>query len=285
MRYEVDDPDHPGEKINVYKLQRSDPARILPVDLRTLDSLLKRDAWDRAEAIAILAGLVPHDDSQYFNGVPTPHGYLDGTDAVWRRHLLLPHPQWERQFLPDCAMLAGYAKGEPMDERRTPHKWIAWALSKGFRPYWMDLAVAQGWIEDPVTTPRGTAQGSAAQVAEREADKARTESGADPAPEPLTTQQIALAFGRLWPGGQPLGVFLRKGVPKWLEVAIAVRAAPRSKTGHRWNPVTFAERLRDRKGIEPAKLSLAFREREELHAWRDSWKARVQWFTQYDDKD
>lgn len=283
MRYEVDDPDHPGEKINVYKLQRSDPARILPVDLRTLDSLLKRDAWDRAEAIAILAGLVPHDDSQYFNGVPTPHGYLDGTDAVWRRHLLLPHPQWERQFLPDCAMLAGYAKGEPMDERRTPQEWIAWALSKGFRPYWLDYAVARARIAEPAATPSGNAQDSAAKVNTREPSTAPTVPSASAAPEPLTTEQIAFAFGRLWTGEQPLGVFLRKGVPKWLEVAIAVRAAPRSKVGHRWDPVKFAERLRDRKRIDPARLSLVFREREELHAWRDSWRKASAIFAQFDD--
>lgn len=102
-------------------------------------------------------------------------------------------------------------------------------------------------------------------------------------PDPLTTEQVASAFSRLWIGEQTLTQFLRKSLPKWLEPAIKHRAPPRSKTGHRWNPVKFAELLRDRRGIDEAKLSRAFADCDELRPWRSAWRSAQSAFHQFDD--
>lgn len=62
--------------------------------------------------------------------------------------------------------------------------------------------------------------------------------------------------------------------------AIEVRAKARSKVGHRWNPVRFAELLRDRRQVDAKMLNRAFRTRDELEAWREAWQRAQSAFDQ-----
>ena len=102
-------------------------------------------------------------------------------------------------------------------------------------------------------------------------------------PDPLTREQIASAFGGVWKSAAEWALYLSKGVPRWLMPALAVRAAPRAKAGHRWNPVSFAELLRAKKGISDETLNRAFRIRNELASWRPAWQQAQSAWHQFDD--
>ena len=143
MPHYVNDPENPGQHIDANELVRRNPLTPPPPDSRIVDGLLKRDAWTRREAIAILAGADPRHAREYFHGVPIPTGYLDGTTALSLLAAGLHHPR-EAQIQADCAMLSSYSEGQPTDEQRAPGDWLAWAESKGFTPYWLDAARVAG---------------------------------------------------------------------------------------------------------------------------------------------
>ncbi|OIQ83767.1 hypothetical protein GALL_344290 [mine drainage metagenome] len=96
--------------------------------------------------------------------------------------------------------------------------------------------------------------------------------GIEAVAEPLTREQIARAFGGAWKSPAEWTRYLSKGLPEWLAPAIAVRAQPRAKAGHRWNPVKFAELLRDKKSVLDVTLNRAFRTKDELASWRIAWE-------------
>lgn len=101
-------------------------------------------------------------------------------------------------------------------------------------------------------------------------------------PAALSVEELAMAFGDVWDGGTTLRAFLAKGVPKWLEPAIAVRARPRSKDGHQWNPLEFARLLRDQKRVPEHKLDQLFRSQNSLARWREAWARERDAFHQFD---
>lgn len=136
MPHYVNDPENPGQHIDVIELVRRNPWETPPPDSRIVAALLNRDTWTRREAIAILAGYAPGAAREYFAGLPIPAGYLDGTTALSLQAAGLNHPR-ESQIQADCTMLSGYAQGQPDDEQRMPSEWLAWAASKGYRPYWL----------------------------------------------------------------------------------------------------------------------------------------------------
>ncbi|MDE2254175.1 MAG: hypothetical protein KGL42_07930 [Betaproteobacteria bacterium] len=111
------------------------------------------------------------------------------------------------------------------------------------------------------------AQETSVDTAER--DQREREAGAR---EPLTNDQIAAAFGALWHGRQTLRQFLANRVPNWLSPAVAEKVRERDKRGRRWDPVKFAELLRDQKRVTAEQLNRAFRTRSELMPWLSSWQ-------------
>ena len=139
-----------------------------------------------------------------------------------------------------------------------------------------------GWLRLPSLTtsvPAAVDAGGPQQPAHVEkAPRAGDELG----PEPLTRAQIALAFGDVWKSTAEWVIYLKSGVPQWLEPAIVVRAKARSKVGHRWHPVKFAERLRDKQQVDIHLLNKAFRTRDELAPWRDAWQRAQSAFSQFD---
>ncbi len=105
-------------------------------------------------------------------------------------------------------------------------------------------------------------------------------------PEPLTTAQIAFAFGSLWPKEwrrSTLGKYLERGTPKSLEGAIVKRAQLGSREGRQWNPVRFAEWLRDKQHVKEAQIGSAFRTVNELRAWNGEWLKAWDAFHEYRD--
>ena len=141
MPFYVDDPENPGKKADVLDIQRRDPFQDLPP--YRLTAYLKRDSWTRREAILLLAGFSP-DSTQWTEtteglGQTQAGGiaYLDGTTDQQRSVENLPHPR-TYENISDLQDLAVWARGAPLDERRTPSEWIEWAASKEFNPYWID---------------------------------------------------------------------------------------------------------------------------------------------------
>ncbi|MDA8416487.1 MAG: hypothetical protein M0Z78_05365 [Betaproteobacteria bacterium] len=138
MPHYIEDPTNPGQHIDVIDLLRRNPLiAALPVDPRILDALLKRDSWSRREAVAILAGYDPSLAKEWFQGIPIPHGFMDGTTSLSLAAAGLGNPLSE-QIMADCVKLSGYCAGQDMAERKPPAEWLAWAESKGFKPYWLD---------------------------------------------------------------------------------------------------------------------------------------------------
>lgn len=132
---------------------------------------------------------------------------------------------------------------------------------------------------EPTSAPAGLDTGAQQQSAKVEKAPG---TGNEVEREHLTREQLALAFGPLWTGRAPLGVYLVKADAKWLQDAIAVRGKRGSQRGHRWNPVTFAELLRDCKRIPESKLSQAFRDCDSLKPWRDAWGKACSAFHKFD---
>ena len=138
-----DDPENPGKPVDVIELQKRNPLEPLPPHPEIIGALLKRDSWQRREAILILAGYDPDitdwpDDGMKF--AMTPNGrvaYLDGTMAHQLQANGLTHPM-EGECLKFACQLQGYSKNERLDEKKSPQEWIEWAESKEFKPYWLD---------------------------------------------------------------------------------------------------------------------------------------------------
>ena len=290
MRLYVDDPDNPGTRIDGLEVLRRDPHNPLPPI--QVSRLLKRDRWTRHEALLILAGYSTENTVERGTVLGNPMAgirFLDGTTKGMLDSAGLSHPLWPDPMMHDYARLADYAQGEPMDERRRPDEWIAWALSKGFRPYWLDYARAEGWSL--------AAPGAAAQAAQEAAPRASAQDlppqddvnksrRDEAAPEPLTTEHIAAAFGRLWMDlgrASTLGNYLSHSTPQSLKGAIVSRGPRGSRSGRQWNPVKFAEWLRDKQHVEEVKLSRAFAEHDELRAWRESWRKSLDFLSQFQD--
>ncbi len=131
----------------------------------------------------------------------------------------------------------------------------------------------------PVACGAGTTEvaGGSSPLGEAKSDEAL-------AANPLTTVQIAEAFGHLWKGRQTLQAYLGNKVPKWLEPALVTRAPRANKrTQHRWDPVKFAELLRGSKGIDESAISTAFRKNVALASWRPTWDGVLSAFHEFDD--
>ncbi|MDE3022688.1 MAG: hypothetical protein KGI54_12660 [Pseudomonadota bacterium] len=142
----VDDPETPGNKIDVIKLLKRDPTTAPPPDGILL--LMRRDRWTRNEALLILAG---YDPRNIVDSAGHPIGtqgagmvYLDGTTSRTLSIAGLHHPL-ETEFLMNYMNLREFSQGEPMDERRTPQEWLAWAKSKNFSPYWLEYMSELAW--------------------------------------------------------------------------------------------------------------------------------------------
>ncbi len=181
----------------------------------------------------------------------------------WSKGCFMPKAElrtWAREYVPDLLGSALLAEPQPAPAEQT----------------------------EDATTPRQPAQQPAPE------DDAPTSVGsaaharhhAPPAQgethdaHPLTREQIALAFGGCWKTSHEWNALLSKRIPQWLEPAIEVRAKARSKVGHRWNPVRFAELLRDRRQVDAKMLNRAFRTRDELEAWREAWQRAQSAFDQ-----
>ncbi|SCC95887.1 hypothetical protein THIX_90662 [Thiomonas sp. X19] len=166
MPHYVNDPENPGQRIDVIELLRRDPLTPPPVNV---EGLLKRDLWTRQEALLILAGLAPH------NVVGTggmPIGiiragivYLDGTTSAQLDAHGLQHPR-DQEWLPEFMDLTSYASGQDMNEHKTPAEWLAWADSKAFKPYWLEAARMAG-----LQPGRLQGEGHAAHSKRQEAEK------------------------------------------------------------------------------------------------------------------
>ena len=208
MPHYVNDPENPGQKIDAIELVRRNPLAPPPPDARIVDGLLKRDTWTRREAIAILAGANPRHAREYFHGVPIPTGYLDGTTALSLQAAGLSHPR-ESQIQADCTMLSGYAQGQPDDEQRMPSEWLAWAASKGYRPYWLAEPAPQSMAKQNKPDEQGDAltPGAIATMREMGWSEARIEA------ERRNTERIQAAGG----------------FPNWVAMCEAARKASEAR--------------------------------------------------------
>jgi hypothetical protein len=139
----VRDPDNPlGPNVAVIEIQKRDPLRVLKPIL--IHGWLKRDTWSRREALMLLAGYNPSvtqwtETAEGFGQFAAGNvGYLDALteSVIYEAKVSWRHPRWE-EALEQFLDLADYARGNPLEERRTPEQWIAWAASKGFTPYWL----------------------------------------------------------------------------------------------------------------------------------------------------
>ena len=140
----VDDPENPGKPIDVVKLQARHPLQVLPAFL--LPEWMKSDTWSRREALMLLAGYNPHttvwdETSEGLGMFARERGYLDGLSdrMIQAANVHWFHPRFDEAYK-QLLTLSGYATGGSLDERKTPDEWIAWAATKGFSPYWSDLA-------------------------------------------------------------------------------------------------------------------------------------------------
>lgn len=142
MSFNVPHPRIPGSAIDVVALQAEDSCKVL--DPVLIPGWMKRDTWSREEAVLLLAGYNPNTTQWSKNSTGFGQyaagnvGYVDGlsdsmikaANVSWR------HPRWEEAFA-QFLDLADYARGSPLEERRSPKEWIAWAASKNFTPYWL----------------------------------------------------------------------------------------------------------------------------------------------------
>jgi hypothetical protein len=140
MPHYVDDPENPGQHIDVLLLQRRDPLKVLFPD--RLEGFWRRDLWTRREALQLLAGYNPNSTSwtessegfgQFSSG---GIGYLDSMTELQLRYAGIAHPL-HTQCLEHFWMLSEYAKGGSLDEKKSPQAWVEWANSKSFTPYWL----------------------------------------------------------------------------------------------------------------------------------------------------
>jgi len=139
------DPKNPGKliggkRIDVIELQKRNPLE--PLEPYFIKEILKRDVWERREALLILAGFDPCG-TVWPDKAMTPNRitYLDGTTAHQLIGAGITHPL-ESKNLAAYYTLSRYAKGLPYDENKTPEQWLAWAKEKSFTPYWLDYAKA-----------------------------------------------------------------------------------------------------------------------------------------------
>jgi len=140
MPFYVTDPDSPGKHVDVIELQRRNPYKAL--EPYFIKGILKRDVWERREALLILAGFNPCG-TVWPDKAMTPNRitYLDGTTEHQLSGAGITHPLLSEN-LAAYYTLSGYAKGRPYDENKTPEQWLSWAKEKGFTPYWLDYAKA-----------------------------------------------------------------------------------------------------------------------------------------------
>ena len=177
MPHYINDPENPGQRIDIIELVRRYPDTPPPVNV---EGLLKRDMWTRQEALLILAGLAPHNVVHAGLPIGTIGAgivYLDGITSARLDAEGLQHPR-AQEWLSEFATLAGCAAGQDMNERKPPGEWLAWAASKGFAPYWLaepQPAAEAATIAEPRTLGNST-KGKRAQRLTAEIEAARREA-------------------------------------------------------------------------------------------------------------
>lgn len=138
MPHYIEDPDNPGQHIDVIELLgRIEQSGKVTPNRRIIGALLRRDVWTRRDALLILSGFHP-ETALDITGNPDIDrlAYLDGLRSHNLRMIRRIHPrdlESTREFL----TLSDYAHGQDMAECKSPAEWLAWAESKGFRPYWL----------------------------------------------------------------------------------------------------------------------------------------------------
>ena len=175
----VKDPLNPGKRIDVIKLQQRNPQDPLPPYL--IGELFKRDLWERREALLILAGFNPHG-TLWDDGAQLPNrlAYLDGTTAQQLSDAAMTHPLYT-ECLDNYWGLQGYAKGQSLDETKTPTDWLAWAKGKDFVPYWQS-EIKPAPVEQSAAKVEDITMAETAELARHVVELARLLESKTPAP-------------------------------------------------------------------------------------------------------
>jgi hypothetical protein len=170
-------------------------------------------------------------------------------------------------------LLAGSAAADHELAEKLP----VWVLQAARGHVWREriralLAAGELRLADPISFEEIPATPAQAVAADAPVQAAPEHSG----PAPLSSREMAGAFGGLCGRDAERWARVFSDSPKWLEPARVSRGL-RGVTSARWDPLKFARLLTAKGEATDEAVSRMFRQRPELEAWRGAWLQTLQW--------